>query len=64
MTGFRQGVAAPLPVFNRNQGNIARARLNVERTQAELAALEDRAVLEVRQAERLFAVTRAAVKRM
>ena len=33
-------------------------------TQVELAALEDQVVLEVRQAERLYAVTRAAVDRM
>ena len=32
------GVTVPLPVFNRNQGNIQRARLNVSQTQTELAA--------------------------
>ncbi len=58
------GVAVPLPLFNRNQGNIERARLNVAQTQAELTALEDRVVYEVRQAERTYRVTRAAIERI
>jgi cobalt-zinc-cadmium efflux system outer membrane protein len=58
------GVAVPLPLFNRNQGNIARARLNVSQTQAELVALEDRVAFEVRQAERSYRVTRSAVERI
>jgi cobalt-zinc-cadmium efflux system outer membrane protein len=58
------GVAVPIPVFNRNQGNIQRARLNVSQSQADLAALEDQVVFEVRQAERYYAVTRAAVGRI
>ena len=58
------GVTVPLPVYNRNQGNIQRARLNV-------VAVADRAgragaavVTEVRQAEREYALTRAAVERI
>jgi outer membrane protein, heavy metal efflux system len=58
------GMAVPLPLFNRNQGNIRRARLNVSQTQAELAALEDRIVMEVRQAERTYAITRASSERI
>jgi outer membrane protein, heavy metal efflux system len=63
-TSWGMGLAVPLPLFNRNQGNIQRARLNVSQTQAELAALEDQVVFEVRQAERLYTVTRAAVERI
>ncbi len=58
------GLAVPLPVFNRNQGNIQRARLNVAQSQAELSAMEDQVVFEVRQAERFYSVTRAAVIRI
>jgi outer membrane protein, heavy metal efflux system len=58
------GVSVPLPVFNRNQGNIQRARLNVAQSQAELGAVEDQVVAEVRQSERALATTRAAVDRM
>jgi cobalt-zinc-cadmium efflux system outer membrane protein len=58
------GVAVPLPLFNRNQGNIHRARLNVSQTQTELTALEDRVIFEVRQAETTYRVTRTAVNRI
>ena len=58
------GVSVPLPLFNRNQGNIERARLNVAQTRTELAALVEEVVVEVRQAERSYAVTRAAVRRI
>jgi cobalt-zinc-cadmium efflux system outer membrane protein len=58
------GLAVPLPLFNRNQGNIQRARLNVAQTHAELVALEDRVAYEVRAAGRLDSVTRASVDRI
>jgi cobalt-zinc-cadmium efflux system outer membrane protein len=58
------GVTVPLPVYNRNQGNILRARTNVSQTLTQLAAAEQRVVNEVRQAEREYAVTRAAVERV
>ena len=58
------GLAVPLPLFNRNQGNILRARLNVTQTQAEMLALEDKVVYEVRQAERQYIVTRASIARI
>ena len=34
------GVTAPLPIYNRNQGAIQRAVLNVDQTKTELAELE------------------------
>jgi cobalt-zinc-cadmium efflux system outer membrane protein len=58
------GLAVPLPLFNRNQGNIQRARLNVTQTQAELSALEDKVAYEVHQAHRLYTVTRATIERI
>ena len=58
------GMAVPLPIANRNQGNIRRAELNVGQTQVELAALERRVVAEVEQAARDYATTRAAVERL
>jgi len=58
------GMAVPLPLANRNQGNIRRAELNVGQTQVELAALERRVVAEVEQAARDYATTRAAVERL
>jgi cobalt-zinc-cadmium efflux system outer membrane protein len=63
-TSWGVGMGVPLPVFNRNQGNIQRARLNVTQTQIELSSLEDRVAMEVRQAERAYRVTRLAVDRV
>jgi cobalt-zinc-cadmium efflux system outer membrane protein len=52
------GLTVPLPIFNRNQGNIARAKLNVTQTQIELAALEQRIVADVRRAYGQYVLTR------
>jgi cobalt-zinc-cadmium efflux system outer membrane protein len=51
-------VTFPVPLFNRNQGNIAKARTNLTQTQAEVAALERRVAAEVRQAYREFVAAR------
>ncbi len=37
-----KGVSVPLPLYNRNQGNIERSQINVEQTRAQLASLERR----------------------
>ena len=58
------GVTVPLPLYNRNQGNIERSKLNVSQTQAQLAAAEGKVVTDVRQAEREYHVTRVAVSRI
>ena len=51
-----------MPVYNRNQGNIERARVNVSQTQTQLAALELRVATEVRDAEREYVQSRHAVE--
>jgi cobalt-zinc-cadmium efflux system outer membrane protein len=58
------GVTVPLPIYNRNQGNIQRARVTVTQTKVQLADIERRVIAEVEQAERQYAVTRAAVERI
>jgi cobalt-zinc-cadmium efflux system outer membrane protein len=63
-TSWGVGVSVPLTIFNRNQGNIQRAKLNVSQTQTELASLEQQVIFEVRQAERQYLVTRKAVERI
>jgi outer membrane protein, heavy metal efflux system len=63
-TSWGAGVSVPLTIFNRNQGNIQRARLNVSQTRTELSSLEQQVVFEVRQAERQYTVTRTAVERI
>ncbi len=56
-------LAVPLPIYNRNQGNIARAMSNLAQTQAERVALERRVVSEVRQAHREYLRSREALER-
>jgi cobalt-zinc-cadmium efflux system outer membrane protein len=63
-TSWAIGATVPLPVYNRNQGNIARAQINISQVRTELAALEQRIIAEVRKSEREYAITRAAVDRI
>lgn len=58
------GLSVPMPVYNRNQGNIRRSAINAAQSRTELAALERRVMTEVEQAEREYAVTRSAVARI
>ena len=51
-----------LPLFNRNQGNIRRAQINVVQTQLELENLARRVVTDVQVAEREYKVSRAALE--
>jgi cobalt-zinc-cadmium efflux system outer membrane protein len=62
-TSWTLGATIPLPVFNRNQGGVARARLNVSQTQIEVAALEHRVAREVLDADREYALSRELVRR-
>jgi outer membrane protein, heavy metal efflux system len=57
-------LTVPLPIYNRNQGNIARAHSNLHQTQTELTALERRVVSEVRLAEREYRSSREALDRI
>ena len=63
-TSWALGVTLPLPVFNRNQGNIARARINIEQSEVQLQAVERLAIEQVRDAEQEFLVTRAHLDRL
>jgi cobalt-zinc-cadmium efflux system outer membrane protein len=58
------GLAIPLPIYNRNQGNIARAQSNLTQSQVERNALERRVVSEVRQAHREYLSSRDALERI
>ena len=46
-TAWALGITLPLPVFNRNQGNIERARINIEQTMLQLDAVERIAASEI-----------------
>ena len=62
-TSWALGATIPIPVSNRNQGNVRRARLNVDQTRTELAALESHVAAEVRNAEREYSVTKELLRR-
>jgi cobalt-zinc-cadmium efflux system outer membrane protein len=57
-------VTVPLPVFNRNQGNIARARLNVDQSRLEVQAIERRVKSEVFTASEEFKISLRTVERL
>jgi outer membrane protein, heavy metal efflux system len=60
-TSWAVGVTASVPVFNRNQGNIQRAQVNVRQSHVELASQERQVVHDVEDAVRQFDLTRASV---
>ena len=61
-TSWALGVTIPAPVFNRNQGNIMRAELNVSQSRLELSNIERQAIRDVQQAQREYAVSRQATE--
>jgi cobalt-zinc-cadmium efflux system outer membrane protein len=58
------GLTVPLPAFNRNQGNIERARLSVAQTQLQLEQIEREIVVEVERAAHIHDVAMASVARL
>ncbi|HVC93149.1 MAG TPA: TolC family protein [Pirellulales bacterium] len=64
VASFSVAAMATVPLFNRNQGAIRRAELNVEQTRMESQALGRKIDSEVKQAENEYAASRAVVERM
>lgn len=60
-TSWALGVTVPLPLYNRNQGNIERAKINVVQTRVELEVLERDVADEVEEAAREFDLSRKAL---
>jgi cobalt-zinc-cadmium efflux system outer membrane protein len=58
---YALGVTISLPLFNRNQGNVARAKLNAEQSQIELVNQEKQVVYDVQEAIREFDLSRTSV---
>lgn len=63
-TSWGISAMASIPLFNRNQGNIRRAEVNVAQTRNEWLALTKRVELEVRQAAKDYDVAQNLVTRM
>ena len=63
-TSWGIGGFTSIPLLNRNQGNIARARQTVAQTRIETAGVERRIATEVRQAHLGYLNAKAAVERL
>jgi cobalt-zinc-cadmium efflux system outer membrane protein len=56
------GATVPLPIFNRNQGNILRSELNVEQTRTQLLGLQLQVQRDVRKAVHDYLTSLRAVR--
>jgi cobalt-zinc-cadmium efflux system outer membrane protein len=56
------GITVPLPLYNRNQGNIERARINVVQSQEQLKALDRRLITEIQQSVGEYEVSARIVR--
>jgi cobalt-zinc-cadmium efflux system outer membrane protein len=58
------GITVPVPLYNRNQGNLERARINVFQSQVQLTGIERRLITEVEQAAYEYRSTRQLARRI
>jgi cobalt-zinc-cadmium efflux system outer membrane protein len=62
-TSWALGLTMPIPLYNRNQGNIQRARLNVGQTQTQLAGQLRQVISDVQQAQIEYEVSKRSADR-
>jgi cobalt-zinc-cadmium efflux system outer membrane protein len=60
-TSWALGVTVPLPIYNRNQGGISRAKLNVTQSQMQLADAERQVLIDVEKAVQEYEISRGLV---
>lgn len=60
-TSWALGVTVPLPIYNRNQGGILRAKLNVDQSRLQLADVERQLLVEVEMTTQEFETARRLV---
>jgi outer membrane protein, heavy metal efflux system len=60
-TSWALGVTVPLPIYNRNQGGIERAKINVGQSQLQLLDAERQVKIDVEKAIQEYEVTRRLV---
>jgi cobalt-zinc-cadmium efflux system outer membrane protein len=58
------GVTIPIPIYNRNQGGIARAKINVTQSEVELSDAERQVLLDVEKAVQEYEVSGGLVKQL
>jgi cobalt-zinc-cadmium efflux system outer membrane protein len=56
------GMTVPLPIYNRNQGGIARAKINVTQTQVQLSEAERQLLIDVETALQEYEVSKGLVE--
>ena len=60
-TSWALGVTVPLPIYNRNQGGILRAKMNVDQSSMQLADVERQVLIDIEKAVQEFEVSRKLV---
>jgi outer membrane protein, heavy metal efflux system len=60
-TSWALGVTVPLPLYNRNQGGISRAKLNITQSQIQLSDAERQVIIDVEKAVQEYEITRGLV---
>jgi cobalt-zinc-cadmium efflux system outer membrane protein len=60
-TSWALGVTVPLPIYNRNQGGIERAKINVGQSQLQLNDLERQAAIDIEEAIQEYEVSQRLV---
>jgi cobalt-zinc-cadmium efflux system outer membrane protein len=63
-TSWALGITVPLPIYNRNQGNIERAKINVYQSEVQLAYQQRRVEIEVKQALKEYQVSGQIAQRI
>jgi cobalt-zinc-cadmium efflux system outer membrane protein len=60
-TSWALGVTVPLPIYNRNQGGILRARMNVDQSKLQLTDVERQTLIDIEEAAQEYEVSRRLV---
>ena len=63
-TSWALGVTVPLPIYNRNQGGILRAKMNVDQSRIQLADVERQALIDIEVAVQDFQVARRLIQEL
>ena len=61
-TSWALGVTVPLPIYNRNQGGIERAKINVTQSQVQLSDVERQILMDVEKAVQEYEVSKGLVQ--
>ena len=57
-------MTVPLPIYNRNQGGILRAKMNIDQSRMQLADVERQAQIDIEEAIQEFEVSRRLIQEL